>query len=59
MKSKLVSLRLKKEIEKAVEVEQAQMQLEQPWHKVTFSMAVRSLIYEGLTYRDKLRALND
>lgn len=59
MGDKLVSLRLRKEVEREVEKELEIMKAEQPWQCMTLALVVRSLIFDGLRYRKEKRARND
>ena len=55
MASKLITLRLNGELETHLLEEVERMKVEQPYHKVTVSMAIRSLIFEGLKAKAKQR----
>lgn len=55
MASRMITLRLNSELENHLLEEVERMKEEQPYHTVTVSMAIRTLIFEGLKSRAKNR----
>lgn len=57
MSSKMITLRLNSELEKHLLKEVERMKKEQPYHKVSVSMAIRKLIVEGIKSMAQNRAM--
>ena len=56
MESKIITLRLNGELQKHLLEEVERMKEEQPYHKVSVSMAIRKLIVEGIKSKTQTRA---